>query len=312
MDISIRPLREQDLPEADQVFRLAFGTHLGLPDPLQFMGDADLIATRWRARPEAAVGAFADGRLVGSSFATDWGDFGFFGPVTVHPDFWGRGVAQLLLEPTMAMFERWGTRRAGLFTFADSPKHHALYGKFGFVKQELTPVLAKPVEAQDPAGWTTYGALDPEGRKAALAACRDLAGAISPGLDLSREIGALAEAKLGDTVLVYDGADLTGFAVCHVGAGSEAGSGAAYLKFGAARPGAAAARDFARLLSGCEAFAHERNAEQLIAGVNLARRDAHQLMSDRGFVTTFEGVAMQRPDTPGHNHADCFVIDDWR
>lgn len=309
MTITVQPLREADLPEADRVCRLAFGTHLGLPDPLQFMGDADYVRTRWRARPEAAVGAYADGRLIGSSFATQWGDFGFFGPVTVHPDFWGQRVAQLLLQPTMALFDAWGVRQVGLFTFADSPKHHALYGKFGFVKQELTPILAKPVAPQpDAEAWSTYGGLVPEARAAALAACRRLAGQVSPGLDLGREIQAVADGALGDTVLVHDGSELAGFAVCHVGAGSEAGSGAAYVKFAVAR----GPSDFERLLTACEAFAHGRGVEQLIGGVNLARREAHRIMQARGFQTLIEGVAMQRPDAPGHNRPDCFVIDDWR
>ena len=313
MTISIQPLRAEDLPEADRVCRLAFGTHLGLPDPLAFLGDADLVATRWRARPDAAVGAFSDGRLIGSSFATQWGDFGFFGPVTVHPEFWGQGVAQRLLEPTMALFDKWGVRQVGLFTFPDSPKHHALYGRYGFAKQELTPVMAKPVAAEANAGeWLAYSALTPEARAVSLAACRGLTDQVSPGLDLTREILAVADQGLGETVLVYDGAELSGFAVCHAGAGSEAGSGVAYLKFGAARPGADAARSFDRLLSACEAFAHARGAARLSAGVNAARSEAHQLMADRGFVAEFQGVAMQRPDAPGHNRPDCFVVDDWR
>jgi hypothetical protein len=40
-NVVIRPLREADLEAADHVMRLAFGTFLGLPDPLQFMGDRD-------------------------------------------------------------------------------------------------------------------------------------------------------------------------------------------------------------------------------------------------------------------------------
>jgi hypothetical protein len=33
-------LLEADLPEADRIVRLAFGTFLGIPDPASFMGDA--------------------------------------------------------------------------------------------------------------------------------------------------------------------------------------------------------------------------------------------------------------------------------
>lgn len=46
MHIDIRPLREADLPEADRIFRLAFGTFLGMPEPLAFAGDADYVSTR--------------------------------------------------------------------------------------------------------------------------------------------------------------------------------------------------------------------------------------------------------------------------
>lgn len=37
MEISIRPLQESDIPEADRIFRLAFGTFLNLPDPMKFL-----------------------------------------------------------------------------------------------------------------------------------------------------------------------------------------------------------------------------------------------------------------------------------
>jgi GNAT superfamily N-acetyltransferase len=85
-DVSVRLLREGDLSEADRIMRLAFGTFLGLPDPMTFMGDAGLVRTRWVAAPDAAFGAEVEGKLVGSNFATNWGSVGFFGPLTVEPD----------------------------------------------------------------------------------------------------------------------------------------------------------------------------------------------------------------------------------
>jgi hypothetical protein len=59
--VSIRPLKENDLEEADRIFRLAFGTFLGLPDPLMFIGDADYVRTRWQADPASAFAAEVDG-----------------------------------------------------------------------------------------------------------------------------------------------------------------------------------------------------------------------------------------------------------
>jgi len=74
MNIEIRSLAPHDLPEADRIFRLAFGTFLGLPEPLGFMGDADLVGTRWRAAPAASLGAYVDGNmLVGSNLMANWG-----------------------------------------------------------------------------------------------------------------------------------------------------------------------------------------------------------------------------------------------
>jgi hypothetical protein len=56
-EIIVRRLTENDIPTADRIYRLAFGTFVGLHDPLQFSGDADPIPTRFRADPSAALAA---------------------------------------------------------------------------------------------------------------------------------------------------------------------------------------------------------------------------------------------------------------
>jgi len=150
-DLSVRPLREADLPEADRIFHLAFGTFLGLPDPTQFYPDRDYIRTRWKADPASAFAAEIDGQLVGSNFAIRWGSVGVLGPLTVHPKFWDRRVASRLLEPVTQLFDRWGLRHAGLFTFPHSAKHIYLYQKFGFWPRFLTALMSKTPEPQESA-----------------------------------------------------------------------------------------------------------------------------------------------------------------
>jgi Acetyltransferase (GNAT) family len=118
--VRVRPLVEEDLDEADRIFRVAFGTFLGMPEPDKFSGDADSIRTRWKAYPAGALAAELDGRLVGSNFAANWGSVGFFGPLTIAPQYWDRAIAQRLLDATMELFSAWNTRHAGLFTFAQS------------------------------------------------------------------------------------------------------------------------------------------------------------------------------------------------
>jgi GNAT superfamily N-acetyltransferase len=313
MDVAIRPLDQQDLPEADRIFRLAFGTFFGLPDPMSFGGDAEFVKTRWRADPTATLGAYIENALVGSNFAANWGSFGFFGPLTVRPDLWDHGVAQRLLAATMRLFELWGTRQAGLFTVPQSPKHIALYQKFGFWPQYLTPLMGKPIEHATTGGrWSTYAEVPLDTRDTCLANCRAITDAVYPGLDVQREIQAVAEQALGETILIHHDGELVAFAICHVGGRSEASTGTVYVKFGAARPGQGAALYFDQLLSAAEALAAARGNTNLIAGVNAARHDAYRIMIERGFRTFTEGVAMQRPNEPGYNRPDCFVIDDWR
>ena len=95
-------------------------------------------------------------------------------------------------------------------------------------------------------------------------------------------------------------------AVCHAGAGSEAGSDVCYVKFAAVRPGEGGAVRFERLLDACEAFAAESGLGRLVAGVNTGRLDAYRHLLARGYRTQTIGVSMwlhpERPHfhTPTH------------
>jgi GNAT superfamily N-acetyltransferase len=313
MEITIRPLKENDVPDADRIFRLAFGTFIGLPDPMKFAGDAAHVRTRWLVDPAATLGAESANELIGSNFLTNWGSVGFFGPLTIRPDFWDKGVASRLLEPTMDIFAQWRTKLAGLYTFAQSAKHVHLYQKFGFWPQFLTAIMTKPVDQTlTAAPWSGFSEVAEQGRADCLKACAELTGAIYEGLNVEREIRAVAEQKLGETVMIWDGSRLSGFAVCHCGAGSEAGTGALYVKFGAARPGLADEQNFNRLLEACEAFAASQGLEKIVAGVNTARVAAYRRMLARGFRSFIQGVAMLRSEDQGYNRPDVYVIDDWR
>ena len=115
-----------------------------------------------------------------------------------------------------------------------------------------------------------------------------------------------------DTLLLWDNARLVGFAACHVGAGTEAGSGACYIKFGVIRPGHNAGEDFERLLDACEAMAATLGAQLLTAGANMGRHEAYRAMRQRGFRTDIQGVAMQRSNDPGYHVPGVYIIDDWR
>ncbi len=310
--VHVYPLAEQDLDEADRICRVAFGTFLGMPEPEKCFGDADHVRTRWKADPDAALAAELDGRLAGSNFATSWGSVGFFGPLTIAPEYWDRAIAQRLLDATMDLFAAWETRHIGLFTFAQSAKHVGLYQKYGFWPRFLTAVMSSPVNPDSRPGSARLSRVGDADRPGVMAAVRELTDAVYPGLDLSREIESVRAQRLGDTVLIDDGTGLRGVAICHVGAGTEAGSGTCYVKFGAVRPGPDAERWFGLLIDACHGLAAERGASVLAAGVNAGRDRAWQVLAGRGFRRDFQGVTMHRPNEPGYSTSDSFVIDDWR
>lgn len=310
--VVVRPMREGDLDEADRIVRLAFGTFLGMPEPMKFMGDADFVHTRFRADPPAALTAEIDGRVIGSNFAMDWGSLGVFGPLTVHPDYWDKGVAKALLEPTMKIFEAWGTRHMGLFTFAQSSKHVHLYQKYGFWPRYLTAIMSKQVGKVADVEVISYTDLNPEKKKEMVQECNELTGSLMEGLDLRKEIGSVDNQKLGDTIMLKTDGSLDAMAICHSGPGTEAGSGTCYVKFGAVRPSSDSARFFDNLLDACEKYADSQNAARLVAGANTGRHDAYRKMIVRGFRTDMQGVVMQRPNEPGYNQEDKYLIDDWR
>jgi GNAT superfamily N-acetyltransferase len=310
--VKVRPLKEHELEEADRIVRVAFGTFLGVPNPLEFMGDRNFMAPRWRSAHVKVIAAHDGDRLIGSNVITRWGSFGFFGPLTILPEYWGRGVAQRLLDFTMTIFDKWGVRHTGLFTFPHSAKHVGLYQKFGYWPGYLTAIMTRtpePNAAQ--VAPTLLSALKKSEREQAIQACARLTHKIDKGLDLTGEIKAVLAQHVGDVGLTYTRAALDGFAICLTGPGSEGGEKVCYIKFAAARPGTGAGDRFDKLLAASDAFAASRGAT-IEGGVNLAREDAFRRMRSHGYRALMQGVAMQRPHAPGHNRSDAYVIDDWR
>jgi hypothetical protein len=222
-------------------------------------------------------------------------------------------VGKRLMEPIVALFDRWQTKHAGLFTFPHSTKHVGLYQKFGFWPRFLTALMSRPVESRKSAAqWSRFSEVPVAERDAILSACREVTDAIYQGLDVSHEITAVAAQNLGDTILLRDDNRLVGLAVCHIGPGTEAGSGVCYIKFGAVRPGPAAEQHFNDLVDACEERASALQVARLVGGVNTARHEAYRHMLARGFHTDVQGVVMSRPNEAGYNRRDVYLIDDWR
>ena len=310
----VRAMTEADLPAAQRIVRLAFGTFLGAPDPENFWTDRDYIRGRFGAEHVASFTAERDGAVAGSNFAARWGSVGFFGPLSIRPDLWDSGIGQRLVAVVCEQFDAWLLRHTGLFTFPHSTKHIGLYGKFGFHPRFLTAIMALPADSVAPSGKAMrYGALSAADRRRVETAARELTEQLYDGLDLGAEIRIVAARRLGDTLLLPEkDSGLGGFAICHWGQASEAGEGCCFVKFGAVRPGPGAEGRFDALLDACAALAGEVGMPNVLAGVNTGREEAYRHMLRRGFRTQFQGVTMHRPNEPGYSRPGLYVLDDWR
>jgi GNAT superfamily N-acetyltransferase len=311
--IKIGALRADELEEAGRILRLAFGTFLSLPNPMDFMGDRDFVTPRWHAHNTKLLAARENGKLIGSSIATRWGSFAFFGPITVLPEYWNRGVAQQLLAATMKIFDRWGVRHSALFTFPHSPRHVGLYQKFGYWPGSLTALVKR---APTPPAWSfalsakipvLLSSLTSKEQERAIEACAKLTNSFERGLDLSDEMRAVMVQRTGDVILIEGRRALDAFAVCMHGAGSEGGEKTCYVKFAVARSG----ERFERLLDAIDALALARGTE-VEAGVSMACKNTFERLRSRGYRVVTLGVGMQKPHGEGFNRAAAYVLNDWR
>lgn len=277
----IRAFAPEDLPAARAVWRSAFAAQFGL-SPEVFRPGADVLARRLAGQPGSCFVAVDNGQVVGSVVGLDWGSVWILGPLTVDPAAQARGHARALVE---AFLSAAGDRLVGLWTFPNSVKHLGLYHSVGFESRSLVAVglmaAAKGDQSLVPADWQR-----PDG--------------VFAGLDLSREPGGGSQ-----IVGLADGAAL---AVVQHGAASEADVDQLYCKFAWASDASA----LAALLVGLRAMAAGLGLGQVKLGVNLARRAAHRVLREAGWVPRLVGVAMHRPDVHAWDRAEVLVLDDWQ
>lgn len=314
----IRHLTADDLVEADRINRTAFGTFFGLETPSAFRGDGEVIPGRFASNPDGAFAAELDGRLVACGLVVDWGSVGLLGPLTVDVDVWGKGIGRAMLDEMTRYMDSRSFALQGLFTHPQSSTHIRLYEAYGFRMKRIIAVMDRTVDAATamPPTARFFSQLQDKDRQAVLVECREIAGGLCTGLDLGAEIQSIDANGFGDTILLGREGGLTGFACCHQGAASEAGSPQTLVKFAAVASGVDGAAEFEKLMAACETFAALRGTKRLVAGTNTGRVECYEALLAMGFRSWMNGIAMLKtaPDAPsdGYNIPGVFAVDDWR
>ena len=217
------PIREADITRLNDVFSEAF-TDRYRRDGLAGVRVPNLNPAVWRfAIADAGRGAmlWRDDRnnVVAFNVAHLSGTEAWMGPLAVHPDYQGHGLGKGLVGSGIEYLKEAGAKVIGLETMPRTMDNIGFYSSLGMVPGHLTLTVTIEAEfaAPRPLGWSSVrlGGLEPDDIDRAVDDCTELTKSLLPGYDFSREIKLTEELALGDTVMVTQGDQLAGFAVCH-------------------------------------------------------------------------------------------------
>ncbi len=155
----------------------------------------------------------AEGQMVGFNMVHRSGTEGWMGPLAVRPDRQGEGLGSRMVQTGLEWLRAHGATTIGLETMPRTVDNIGFYSRLGLVPANLTVTLVHEA-ARRPAAAPDLLSADPNPVRA-LAECRQLTEALSPGLDFSRELALTRDLGIGDTTLIREERRLAGFALWH-------------------------------------------------------------------------------------------------
>jgi predicted N-acetyltransferase YhbS len=326
--VQVRRVRKGDLAKVRDVLEQSFGDllerQLGTR-PRQAFNGAQYVHHRWLMEPWGCFVAEEDStKIVGAALAVTWGSVGLLGPVAVLTHYHNQSIGQQLIRAVQEFFAENKATLHGVVTYPSSPKHLALFHKFGYKPKSLTAVMSRALERGGSHGIAArpplkgaltvrrYSSLEEARKKAALGRFHRLTGAICRGLDVSKEVEIVDGLALGDTLLLERGPELLGFAICHAPGVSEAPTGSLYVKFLAVDPRHRKVEYLEQFVAAIEDLAHEQGSPRVILPVYLRYWIAYSTLVRCGYQIDFTMVRMQKGKPEDYEDPADLVLDDWR
>ena len=210
--------RIDDIAELNQVFSDAF-TERYRRDGMVGVRVPFLNPSIWRyAIEDAADGAMLwrddRGHVVAFNMVHRSGSEGWMGPLAVRTEYQGSGTGKEIVARGLDWLKRNGATVIGLETMPRTMDNIGFYSRLGFLPGRLT--LTTTLEASfDDTPSRLIGRLGSQDKADMLAECRRLLRSLAPGYDYTREISLTDDLSLGDTVLLFSGTRLAGFALAH-------------------------------------------------------------------------------------------------
>ena len=214
------PYRAQtdEIEELNQIFSDSF-TERYRRDGMVGVRVPFLNSSIWRyAIEDAADGAMLwrddRGRIVAFNMVHRSGTEGWMGPLAVRTEHQGMGTGKEIVLRGVEWLKSQGATVIGLETMPRTMDNIGFYSRLGFSPGRLTITTTLEATLADvPA--RLLGRLSGTAREDTLAECRALVQRLLPGYDYTREISLTHDLALGDTVLLYDGDAIAGFALAH-------------------------------------------------------------------------------------------------
>ncbi len=327
--IQVRRVRKGDLGKSRDVLEQTFSDFLERQlgtRPRQPFGGAQYVHHRWLMEPWGCFVAEEEGsKIVGVALGATWGVLGLVGPVAVLPNHQNQNIGQQLIQAVLGFFDENKATLYGAVTYPASPKHLALYHKFGFRPKSLTAIMSRAIERRDirlpggrptpPRGGPTarrFSALEEVKKKAALARFHRMTNAACRGMDNAKEVEIVDGLALGDTLLLERGRDVVGFAVCHTPGVSEAPAGALYVKFLIVDPAQKRPEYLEHFVGALEDLASELGLTRVILPVYSRYWLAYSTLIKCGYAIDFTMIRMQRGKQEDYEDPTHLVLDDWR
>lgn len=323
--IRVRRIRKGDLAAVRDVVEAAFGDFLERlhgERPRPVFGGAQYVHHRWLMEPWGCFVAEAqDGKIVGGSIAVTWGSIGILGPLAVATAYQGQKVGQQLLKATQGFFHENRVGLHGLATYPQSPRHLALYGKFGYRPRFLMAVMSKTLDRIEPGRGSklprgvrvqNFSKLTEREKRATLPKLTQITNRIYPGMNVSKEVEIVDGLSLGDTLVLVREGTVQGFSIYHTAAGSEAPTGAGLIKFLAVDPYRKRPEHFLQLLAACEDMVTTAGHQRIVAPIYTAYHRAYELIQQERYRVEFTLVRMKQGKNQDYDDPEGFVLDDWR
>jgi len=325
--VQIRRVRKGDLSRVRDVIEQTFTDFLERQlgtRPRQPFGGAQYAHHRWLMEPWGCFVAEEDQqKIVGAALGVMWGAVGVLGPVAVLTNYQNQKIGQQLIQAVQQFFGENKAALEGCVTYPSSPKHLALYHRFGFRPKGLVAIASRALERREvrsltsrgpkpPFGVRRYSTLEETRKKAALARFHKITTSACRGMDLAKEVEIVDGLALGDTLVLERGREIVGFAIYHTPGVSEAPAGALYVKYLALDPQARRVDLLEQFVAALEELAQELGLQRLILPVYTRYWTAYTTMLKAGYQVEFTMVRMQRGKQEDYEDPSHLVLDDWR